>query len=274
MQIQRSFYRRPGNHRPCSPSARQQGFSILELMIALLLGLVIIAGIVQLFTGNSRTYELVNAQSRIQENARFAFEFISSAARRSGFYGCAPETDNLAKHLVGNWNVIPEYNITEAVSGFESQGDGTYLPNDLLTLPRTEGATNLNVHIAGNGIDGTTLDPDSDILIFRSVGQPFARLATTLQPTDEPVVYTPGGQPDFNVNDVVIISDCEQAAMVRVTGVAAGANTTTLSYATGAGNFDNGANITTMTGSVIASITRATRNTPLAAAAVMPNTSV
>ena len=231
--------------------SRQQGFSILELMIALMLGLVIIAGIVQLFTGNSRTYELVNAQSRIQENARFAFEFISSAARRSGHYGCAPETDNLAKHLVGNWNVIPEYNITEAVSGFEAQGDGTYLPNDLLTLPRTEGATNLNVHVAGNGIDGTTLDPNSDVLIFRSVGQPFARLNETLQPTADPVVYTPGGQPEFNVNDVVIISDCEQAAMVRVTGVAGGANTTTLSYATGVGNFDNGANITTMTGNVI-----------------------
>ncbi|MEM7097112.1 MAG: PilW family protein [Pseudomonadota bacterium] len=233
-------------------NTQQSGFSILELMIALMLGLVIIAGIVQLFTGNSRTYELVSSQSRVQENARFAFEFISASARRSGYYGCAPETNNLAKHLVGNWNVIPEYDITAAVNGFEAQGDGTYLPNDLLTLPRTEGATNLNVHIAGNGIDGTVLDPNSDVLLFRSVGEPFTRLATTLQPDADPVVYTPGGEPQFNVNDVVIISDCEQAAMIRVTGVVAGANQTTLSYAQGVGNFDNGANITTMDGDVIA----------------------
>ena len=40
----------------------QAGFSILELLISLLLGLVVIAGIVQLFVGNSRTYEIVTAQ--------------------------------------------------------------------------------------------------------------------------------------------------------------------------------------------------------------------
>ena len=230
---------------------RQSGFSIFELMIALMLGLVVVSGIVQLFSGNSRTYDLVNAQSRVQENARFAFEFISSAARRSGFFGCAPENDNIAKALLGNWNNIPEYNITEAVAGFEAVGDGTYVPNDLLTLPRSEGGTNVNVHVAGNGIDGTVLDPASDVVFFRSISQPYARLANTLQPTGTPVAHTPGGEPSFQNNDVVLISDCEQSAMIRITNAAVAGNQTTLNYATGLGNFDNGANITTMAGDII-----------------------
>ncbi|MEM9620951.1 MAG: PilW family protein [Pseudomonadota bacterium] len=237
--------------QPNQTRQRAAGFSILELMIALTLGLVVIAGIIQLFTGNSRTYELVNAQSRLQENARYAFEFFSSAARNTGYLGCAPEDANLVKGLVGNWTAIPEYNISEPLGGFEANGDGTYGPNDLLSLPRTEGGTNLNVHFNGNGIDRNELDPASDIVVFRSIQQPVARLVSTLQPTDDPVVHTPGGQPAFAINDVIVVADCEQAALVKVTGVTPGVDQSTLTIGTGAGVFDNGVNITTPTGDVL-----------------------
>ena len=227
---------------------KQSGFSILELLISLMLGLVVIAGIVQLFVGNSQTYELVTAQSRLQENARYSFDFITESARDAGYYGCAPERDFVINGLVGLWNNIPEYDMSRPVDGFESNADGTYQPTDLLTLPRTEGATNVNVHTDGNGIDGTLLDEDSDIIIFRSVRQPVARLNAVLQADGDPVVFTPGGEPQFSVDDVVVLSDCEQAAMFKVTGVATAGNTTTLSHATaGAGsNFNNAALVTTM----------------------------
>ena len=232
----------------------QAGFSILELLISLMLGLVIIAGIVQLFSGNSRTYQIVNAQARLQESARYSFEFITSAAQTAGFYGCAPEAEYIANGLNGAWAVIPEYNLTEPVNGFESNGDGTYAPNDLLTLPRSEGGANLNVHINGNGIDRTLLEPGSDLLIFRTVEQPYARLDQTLQPTADPVVFTPGGEPDFNVNDVVLVADCEQAGMFTVTGVVDGADTQTLARAEnpGGGPFANSDQVITLDGDVLA----------------------
>ena len=229
----------------------QAGFSILELMISLLLGLVIIAGIVQLFVGNSRTYEIVTAQSRLQENARYSFDFITQAARDAGYFGCAPEDDFVINGLVGNWNQIPEYDLSRPLDGFDANGDGTYTPTDLLTLPRTEGATNLNVHIAGNGIDGTTLTPAADVVLFRSVEQPVARLNAVLQSDAEPEVFTPGGEPEFEVNDVVVVSDCEQAAMFNVTGVAVAGDVTTLSRADGTGFFDNTTSVTTLGGDTL-----------------------
>ena len=231
---------------------KQRGFSILELMISLLLGLVVVAGIVQLFVGNSRTYEIVTAQSRLQENARYTFEFLTEAARDAGYFGCAPEPEFIIKGLIGNWNTIPEYNISAALDGFDAVGDGTYTPNDLLTLPRSEGGVDLNVHFAGNGVDRTVLDPESDIIMFRAVEQPVARLNAVLQSDGNPEVYTPGGEPTFNVNDVVVVSDCEQAALIRVTGVTVGVDRTTLAHAAaGGGNFDNGANVTTLTGDIL-----------------------
>ena len=58
---------------------RAQGFSLIELMLALALGVVVTAGIVTLFVGNNQTYTLLNGQSRMQENARFAVDFIARA---------------------------------------------------------------------------------------------------------------------------------------------------------------------------------------------------
>ena len=234
-------------------SKSNAGFSILELMISLLLGLVLIAGIVQLFVGNSRTYEVVNAQSRLQENARYAFSFISRAARSAGYYGCAPEANKIAKQLLGNWPQIPEYNMTESVAGWESNGDGTFSPNDLTTLPRSESGLNVNVHLPGNGIDRNNLSDTSDLMVFRSIRKPVARLASTLQPDGVSVVATPGGVPSFSVNDVVLVADCEQGALFRVTALAGTADEPVLQRAvTSTGSpFENSANIVLSTGDIV-----------------------
>lgn len=230
------------------------GFSIVELLIALALGLLVVAGIVQLFVGNNRTYEVVNAQARLQENARFAFDFITRSARSAGYFGCAPETANVALNLVGNWNLIPEYNMPEPVDGWESNGNGTFSPDDLTTMPRS-GAAEVNVHLTGNGIDRNELSDASDILVFRSIEKPAARLAQILQPDGIPIAYTPDGEPSFEVDDVVVLADCEQAAVFKVTDVATAGDETTLSRVVSgaAGPFENSATVTTSTGDVIAS---------------------
>jgi type IV pilus assembly protein PilW len=226
----------------------QSGFSILELMIALMLGLVVVAGIVQLFVGNSRTYDIVNAQARLQENARYSFEFISEAARNAGYFGCAPEPENILNGLIGAEEQITEYLVYQPLEGHEAVGDGTYVPGDLITLPRTEGAVNLNVHIAGNGIDRNVIDPASDVVVFRSVQQPVARLNQFFQPQDlSAQIMTPGGLPAFGVNDVVLIADCEQAIMLRATAAATTPDTTTLTFTrvNTMNPFDNGVQVIT-----------------------------
>jgi len=236
------------------PTQKNGGFTILELLIALALGLLVVSGIVQLFVGNTRTYEIVNAQARLQENARFSFEFISKAARTAGYFGCAPEDDNIVRHLGGNWGEIPEYNITEFVDGWENSGGAVFLPDDLTSLPRSEGGVNTNVHIANNGIDRGELNGDADILVFRTLRQPVARLAQTAQWNENVVADTPGGEPAFEVDDVVVVADCLQAAMFKVTGVAVAADQTTLQRGVaGGGLFDNAANVFTGGGDIVAS---------------------
>lgn len=63
----------------------QQGISMIELMVSMLIGLFLMAGIIQLFIGTKNTYRQVDASARIQENARFAFDFLGNSIRMAGY---------------------------------------------------------------------------------------------------------------------------------------------------------------------------------------------
>lgn len=68
-------------------AARQGGFGLVELMIAMLIGLVIIAALVTLFvntSGNNR--ELARANSMI-ENGRFAIKVLEADLGHAGYWG-------------------------------------------------------------------------------------------------------------------------------------------------------------------------------------------
>src|SRR6478735_2825699 len=69
--------RRPG-------PAAQRGLSLLELMVAMLLGLLVTAGIVALFSATNQTNKVQAAMSRIQENGRFAMARIEADLRMAG----------------------------------------------------------------------------------------------------------------------------------------------------------------------------------------------
>ncbi|HEY5680751.1 MAG TPA: PilW family protein [Pseudomonadales bacterium] len=229
---------------------RSAGFSLVELLLALALGLVVVAGIVQLFVGNSQTSAIVNGQARLQENARFAFDFISRAARQAGYLGCAHVPDNIVKNLNGPWNLIPEYNLTRIVDGYEAGAGGTWTPS-IDTVP---GGLVGNVNVAAGAIDTGVIAPGTDVVVFRNVQQPGQKLVQTLQPLGNPVVTAPGGDPGFGVGDVVLVANCEQAAMFRVTALAVAGNEATVLRATGGSFFENAAFVNSPNGTVPATL--------------------
>lgn len=74
---------------------RQRGLSLIELMIAVLISMLLIGGTIQIFISNKATYRLTEAQSRLQENARFAIMFLTRDIRMAGFIPCG-QTTNVA----------------------------------------------------------------------------------------------------------------------------------------------------------------------------------
>jgi type IV pilus assembly protein PilW len=63
------------------------GFSLAELMIALTIGLLIMAGLTTLFLTNSRAQGEIEKANRQVENGRFAIDTIVTDLRNAGYYG-------------------------------------------------------------------------------------------------------------------------------------------------------------------------------------------
>lgn len=68
------------------------GFTLVELMVAMTLGLMLVAGIGYVYVASNQSYRTMDATSRIQENARYAFEVLSHDIRLAGFTGCGYST--------------------------------------------------------------------------------------------------------------------------------------------------------------------------------------
>ena len=69
-----------------STLARQQsGFSLIELMIAMTLGLILTVIIGNVFVGAKESYRTTEDLSRLQENARFAVTHLGRVIRMTSY---------------------------------------------------------------------------------------------------------------------------------------------------------------------------------------------
>lgn len=86
-------------------SRRQLGLTLVELMVALVLGLVVIGAVVNLFLTNRQTYRATENLARMQENLRFAFELMARDVREAGATACgATNFANVLNGTPSNWS--------------------------------------------------------------------------------------------------------------------------------------------------------------------------
>jgi len=70
---------------------RAQGFTLIELMIAMVLGLLVLGAALAVFQSNQKTFSANEGQNRVQENARIAYEMLSKDVRSVGSSACSSE---------------------------------------------------------------------------------------------------------------------------------------------------------------------------------------
>lgn len=66
---------------------RQVGLSLVELMVAVTIGLVLLAGVVTIVTNSSRTQQELEKIGRQIENGRYAIELLQREIPHAGYYG-------------------------------------------------------------------------------------------------------------------------------------------------------------------------------------------
>lgn len=63
----------------------QRGLTLVEIMVAMAISLVLLAGIIQIFLGSKQAYRVQDGLARLQENGRFAMEFMGRSIREASY---------------------------------------------------------------------------------------------------------------------------------------------------------------------------------------------
>ncbi len=88
---------------------QQRGLTLVELMVAMVIGLVLVGGVIQIFVANNQTYRVTDNMSRVQENSRFALDNLGKIIRLAGFKGdteVSPNTDFISSGIFTNAQTV------------------------------------------------------------------------------------------------------------------------------------------------------------------------
>ncbi|MBX9754254.1 MAG: prepilin-type N-terminal cleavage/methylation domain-containing protein [Pseudomonadaceae bacterium] len=112
-------------------NTHQSGFSLIEIMIALVIGLIMILGVTEIFLTASRSGVTSSDLARVQESGRIALELVSKEVRRAGYKGCVSSKTGLKtggitypdQAITGAADTITvNYARLDAVGGFPERG--------------------------------------------------------------------------------------------------------------------------------------------------------
>ena len=206
----------------CAATRRQNAFSLVELLIAMTLGLILIAGMITVFEGNRRSSELNSTMADLQESARFALNAIARDTRMSGFQGCTDINNSrlnvVAKNLPAGFDFASQATFGSLVAS------NTWNPAHPLGFTPPS-------HIP--------VVPGTHALILQFGEGNFARLNSQMSDAgvpDKSGAVVVNGQTSLQAGDLAIIADCDVADIFRVTAASFSGGTTTLSHAASGNN--------------------------------------
>ena len=186
------------------PKRPAPGMSLIELMIALVLGLLVAGAASALFITNRQTYSTTESIGRIQENARVAFELMARDLREAAGNACGTPLSN-------------------TVSVVNPDGDGfnwyTDFAGGIRGYPGTEAFADSPFGTgAAERVEGTdAIDLKSSLSSGVTIEEH--------QPTSAQFKVNTTGH-DLNDGDIVMVCDSNHAAILQITNASPGTNVT------------------------------------------------
>lgn len=204
---------------------KQTGLSLIELMIALVVGLILIAGVLSIFMSSRKSYGINTAVGQIQEHGRFALDFIRHNTRMAGYLSCGVSGVNFANYLDPVAAASLPYNFSNTITGLEYTNTA---PGNTYTIasenPAPAASTSawtpgLALSLPLNGPDYAI--PGSDVLAMSmSQGSMNPGYVVSVAPTSFVINSDPGISPS---NNILVVSNCVNTVILHASGPPSGA---------------------------------------------------
>ena len=212
--------------------AGERGFSLIELMIAMLLGLIVGAGLISLILTSSRVNAVQLALSRLQESGRIAIDMIAADLRLAGRMPCgshvAPQifSEALAAHITGApLNAAPS---AAAIEGQPYDLDrGVFLAGSQCTGSKCVPLLTKALGVPQPGLATGDRVPGTDVLTVRYLSGDGTPANVTAEgggcAAESPVAIIESGTasaPSFVGGHLALLATCTRAQVLAVTGSA------------------------------------------------------
>lgn len=198
----------------------QAGLTLVELMVAITIGLIITAAVAQIYVSSRATYTLEEGLARVQENGRFAVEFLAYDLRMAGYTGC---NSNLPAASINNIVRDPNESNTMmagGLRGYRYTGSGGNTVGDW--TPALPG---------GFFVDGEVA-PSTDVIVVQ-YGSPVdtsLRQDMIADTANIQITTTAATRANIDAGDVLIVSDCLNADIFMANNAGAGAGMTAIAH--------------------------------------------
>ncbi|MDR1462720.1 MAG: hypothetical protein LBI68_06255 [Azoarcus sp.] len=196
--------------------------TLIELMVAMLLGLIVISGVLGIFVANGETGRRTDDIARIQENARIALELMARSLREAGGNACGT-TPGLISHVglgTADWWTGGGY-FLGAITGYG--GSDAFPANGSVTR-----ASGSDAFVAVSATAGATaVTSNSPLTAYSGAGLVSSGGTTILfacnSGTGEGFIFKPASI-SANVIDAVLPKNVDTVASVHAEAWFVGAN--------------------------------------------------
>ncbi len=190
------------------PGMKQQGFSIVELMIAMLLGAILMTGSIDILLSNKQTNSLQIALSKIQQDGRLVMNTLSSNIRMADYSGCYTDlSDGLENSL--NSTTSYAWDLSTTIQGYDD-----------ISASFTVSDT------ASGGVISSIIE-GTDVLVIKGMadGAPVSTNPDTNTFTIDESLH------NLKTGEILIVADCEQASMFQASSISSTSGVTTILHA-------------------------------------------
>jgi type IV pilus assembly protein PilW len=150
---------------------RQHGLSLVELLVAMTIGLVLIGGAVYVYTQSRNSFGVNESVARLQETARYAMSVIEPDVRMGGFWGLMNDSEL----------VVGRAAVAEGASALVSHTCGNNYAVDLFNSVEGTDADYTLTCEAGPDASGTVVAETDTLTVRRASTNATAPAANRLQ---------------------------------------------------------------------------------------------
>jgi len=136
-----------------------KGFSLVELMVGMVLGVIVIGGAISVYLASKRSLTEVEQVATLSENGRFALQLLGYSARHIGFYGGPDPYDITPKKPVG----AVAGDCTDIAAAYDTENSFFALR----AVPEPFATSETSVKVAGCITDAM---PYTDVLVIKNAG--------------------------------------------------------------------------------------------------------